>query len=75
MTAFFAVIGMLVGLVGLVGSLIGMHVFFQFGPLHITGLLAGLIGLPLMPCLFALVGVVVGAITYLPVRWLARLSF
>jgi hypothetical protein len=71
----FAALGMIVGLVGLLASLVGADVFIRLLPLlHVEGVAAGLLGLVAMPIFFALLGVLIGGLTYLPFRWLLRLQ-
>ena len=68
----FALSGLGFGVVGLVGSLLRMHVFFQIFSWNITGLTAGIAGLFIMPALFALGGFVISLITYPPLNWIIR---
>jgi Na+-transporting NADH:ubiquinone oxidoreductase subunit NqrB len=69
----FAALGMIVGVVGLLASLIGADVFIRLLPLlQVDGVAAGLLGLVAMPIFFALIGALVGAVTFVPFRWLQR---
>lgn len=68
-----AALGIVVGVVGLLASLVGADVFIRLLPfVHAEGVRAGLLGLVAMPVFFALLGVLIGAVTYLPFRWLQR---
>lgn len=69
-----AAFGVVVGAVGLLASLAGADVFIRLPPLlRVDGLGAGVLGLLVMPVAFALVGVLLGLLTYLPFRALMRL--
>lgn len=69
----FAALGMIVGVVGLLASLVGADVFIRLLPLlQVDGVVAGLLGLLVMPIFFALMGALVGAATFIPFRWLQR---
>jgi hypothetical protein len=69
----FAALGMIVGVVGLLASLAGADVFIRLLPLlRVDGVAAGLLGLIAMPLFFALLGALIGAITFVPFRWLQR---
>jgi hypothetical protein len=73
-STIFAALGTIVGIVGLVASLVGADVFLRLVPLlDVQGLAAGLLGLVAMPVLFALLGARIGALTYVPFRWLQRI--
>ena len=62
------VIGAFVGVAGFVLSLLGADVFIQMGGLQrLTGLIAGFVGLPLMPVVFGILGMVAALVLYLPV--------
>jgi len=70
----FAALGIVVGVVGLLASLVGADVFIRLLPfVRAEGVRAGLLGLVAMPVSFAVLGVLIGAVTYLPFRWLERL--
>ena len=70
----FAALGVIVGAFGLVASLFGADVFIRLLPLlRAEGVGAGLLGLLAMPVFFALLGVLVGALTFYPFRWLQHL--
>jgi hypothetical protein len=69
----FTCLGELFGLSGLIGGLMGMHVFIYLGPLRLEGIPAALFGMVLMPCLFGLAGLVAAIVFYLPARWVASL--
>ena len=68
----FAAIGFVSGVIGLVGSFRGRHVFFVLGPFHLEGVPAGILGVPLMPLVFAVAGILLALITYLPASWILR---
>ena len=69
----FAALGVVVGVFGLLASLVGADVFIVLRPVvDVEGVGAGLLGLLAMPLFFAGAGVLVGALTYLPFRWLQR---
>lgn len=69
----FAALGMIVGVLGLLASLVGADVFIRLLPLlQVDGVAAGLLGLVAMPIFFALMGALVGAITFVPFGWLQR---
>lgn len=64
-----AVCGAVVGVIGFVVGFSGGEVFIQMGPLaRLNGVAAGLVGLPLMPVLFAAGGLIGSAVLYWPVR-------
>ena len=68
----FAAIGFVSGVIGLVVSFRGRHVFFVLGPFHLEGVPAGILGVPLMPLVFAVAGILLALITYLPASWILR---
>ena len=69
----FAALGMIVGAVGLLASLVGADVFIRLLPLvHVDGVAAGLLGLVAIPLFFALGGALIGAITFVRFPWLQR---
>lgn len=72
-STIFAALGIIVGAVGLLASLVGADVFIRLLPLlQVDGVAAGLLGLVAMPLFFALVGALIGAATFVPFRWLQR---
>jgi hypothetical protein len=62
------VFGAFVGFAGFVLSLFGADVFIALGCLpRLTGVVAGIVGLPLMPIVFACAGLLLGVVFYLVV--------
>lgn len=73
-TAVGAAFGLLTGIFGFFASLFGAEVFIDLFSLpRVTGLLAGIVGLPLMPIAFALFGAIAGLILYWPTMPFLRL--
>lgn len=69
-----AAFGVLVGIVGFIASLFGADVFIVFGGLpRLSGIAAGIVGLPLMPVVFGLLGVVAALVLYWPFTAVLRL--
>lgn len=63
-------LGLLVGIYGLIASLMGQYVFFNFGPVHIEGVTAGMAGIFIMPLVFTLGGALLALLIYLPLKLL-----
>lgn len=73
-TAAGAAFGLLAGIYGFIASLFGATVFIEFFALpRLTGVLAGIAGMPLMPIAFALLGALTGLVLYWPARPFLRL--
>jgi hypothetical protein len=73
--AIFAAIGLIVGALGLLASLLGFHIFITLPFLSVKGVAAGLASIPIMPAAFALAGLLVGLAVYLPLKlilWILR---
>jgi hypothetical protein len=69
----FALLGFGFGLIVLIGTLLGIgDAFFQFGMGRVSGVLAALVGVPVMVVLFGLGGSLFGIILYLPLNWLLQ---
>lgn len=74
-SAVAAATGVVLAAVGLLSSLFGADVYLRFLPLfHIENISEGLVALVVMPLVFALFGLVLGAITYYPFHWVLRFS-
>lgn len=69
-----AAFGVLVGIFGFVASLFGADVFIVFGGLpRLTGVVAGIVGIPLMPIVFGLLGMVLALLLYWPFKMVLRM--
>jgi ribosomal protein L10 len=69
-----AAFGILAGLMGLVAGAMGADVFIVLGTLpRLTGMLAALVGLPLMPVAFGLAGMVAAILLYWPMQFVLYL--